>query len=132
MVDLLKHYHVYILAKRYRGSLYTGVTSELPWRVYLHRNGLVGGFTRRYGIKRLVFYEQHGTMEDAILREKQIKRWKRRYKYRLIEKANPEWDDLYDPIVEGIGSAVLEEHGSRPEACRDDNDSRNRGRRVHQ
>ena len=85
---------VYILARASHSTLYTGVTSDLPGRVYQHRDGSVRGFTRRYGIKRLVWFEQHETMESAILREKQIKRWPRAWKYDLIHKENPTWRDL--------------------------------------
>jgi putative endonuclease len=85
---------VYILAKAYHGTLYTGATSNLIGRVIQHREGRLDGFTKRYGIKRLVYYEDAGTMEDAIRREKQIKRWPRDYKYNLIERLNPEWNDM--------------------------------------
>jgi putative endonuclease len=85
---------VYILAKAYHGTLYTGATSNLIGRVIQHREATFDGFAKRYGIKRLVYYEDAGTMEDAIWREKQIKRWSREYKYNLIERLNPEWNDL--------------------------------------
>jgi len=85
---------VYILTKASHSTLYTGVTSDLPGRVWQHREGLVRGFTKRYGIKRLVWFERHETMESAILREKRIKRWSRAWKYELIHKNNPTWRDL--------------------------------------
>ena len=85
---------VYILAKASHSTLYTGVTSDLPGRVWQHREGLVRGFTKRYGIKRLVWFERHETMESAILREKRIKWWSRAWKYELIHKNNPTWRDL--------------------------------------
>ena len=85
---------VYILAKAYHGAMYTGATSNLIGRVIQHREGVFDGFTKRYGIKRLVYYEEGATMEDVIRREKQIKRWSREYKYNLIERLNPEWNDL--------------------------------------
>ena len=85
---------VYILARALHSTLYTGVTSDLPGRVWQHREGLVRGFTQRYGIKRLVWFERHETMESAILREKRIKRWPRAWKYYLIHEQNPTWRDL--------------------------------------
>jgi putative endonuclease len=85
---------VYILASRRNGTLYTGVTSNLPARVHQHRSGTVPGFTRDYGVKLLVWAEQHGTMESAIPREKRIKRWNRAWKLELIESSNPDWRDL--------------------------------------
>ena len=89
---------VYILAKSYRGTLYTGVTSDIVKRVYEHKNGITKGFTDKYGVKDLVYYEIHNTMESAIQREKLIKRWKRSWKYNIIEKDNPEWKDLYQKV----------------------------------
>jgi putative endonuclease len=85
---------IYILAKAYHGTLYTGATSNLIGRIIQHREGAFDGFTKRYGIKWLVYYEDAATMEDAIWREKQIKRWSREYKYNLIERLNSEWNDL--------------------------------------
>jgi putative endonuclease len=85
---------VYILAKRSHGTLYTGVTSDLPGRVWQHREGVGRGFTQRYGIKRLVWFEPHETMESAIQREKRVKRWPRSWKYDLIHEHNPTWRDL--------------------------------------
>ena len=85
---------VYILAKASHSTLYTGVTSDLPARIWQHRNGIVRGFTRRYGIKRLVWFETHDTMETAIIREKQIKRCPCAWKYDLIHERNPTWRDL--------------------------------------
>tara|TARA_B100000614_G_scaffold232035_1_gene226414 strand:+ start:378 stop:668 length:291 start_codon:yes stop_codon:yes gene_type:complete len=90
---------VYILASQPNGTLYVGVTSDLPGRVWQHRNDLANGFTKRYGVHRLVYVEAHDTMEDAILREKRIKKWRRAWKIRLIEESNPEWRDLYDEIA---------------------------------
>jgi putative endonuclease len=85
---------VYILARRYHATLYTGVTSNLIGRIIQHREGAFDGFTKRYGIRTLVYYEVADTMEAAIRREKQIKRWRREYKYNLIERLNPAWNDL--------------------------------------
>jgi putative endonuclease len=90
---------VYILASRRNGTLYVGVTSDLGRRVSQHRSGGVEGFTRDYGIRRLVFAEFHETMEDAILREKRIKKWRRAWKLELIERHNPQWRDPYDELA---------------------------------
>jgi len=89
---------VYILANRKNGTLYVGVTSNLAARVFQHRNKEVAGFTKKYGVDRLVWAELHDTMETAIAREKQIKKWNRAWKIQLIEQENPEWDDLYDRL----------------------------------
>ncbi|TNE27914.1 MAG: GIY-YIG nuclease family protein [Alphaproteobacteria bacterium] len=85
---------VYLLASRRNGTLYVGVTSDLIGRIHKHREGLLSGFTRDYGVKRLVWFEPHATMEDAIVREKRIKKWNRAWKLELIEKSNPGWRDL--------------------------------------
>ncbi|CAN5421583.1 GIY-YIG nuclease family protein [soil metagenome] len=85
---------VYILASKRNGTLYTGVTSDLIKRVAEHRAGTVPGFTRRYNVKLLMWFEQHGTIEEAILREKRIKEWNRQWKIQLIESQNPHWSDL--------------------------------------
>jgi len=85
---------VYIMASRRNGTLYTGVTSDLQRRVAQHRTGAIPGFTDRYKVHTLVYYEVHGDMRDAITAEKRIKRWKRTWKVRLIEKINPDWKDL--------------------------------------
>jgi putative endonuclease len=90
---------VYILASRRNGTLYVGVTSGLARRVSEHRSGVVEGFTRDYGVRKLVFAEFRGTMEDAIVREKRIKRWLRAWKLELIEQHNPQWRDLYDELI---------------------------------
>jgi putative endonuclease len=85
---------VYLLANRKNGAIYTGVTSNLIQRIHQHREGTFDGFTKRYGIRTLVYHEVSDTMEAAIQREKQIKRWRREYKYNLIERLNPTWNDL--------------------------------------
>lgn len=90
---------VYILANGRNGTLYVGVTSDLIQRVAEHRQKATAGFTKRYGIHELVWYELHGTMETAILREKQIKKWDRKAKLRLIEQGNPDWRDLWADLV---------------------------------
>ena len=90
---------VYRLASKRNGTLYIGVTSDLIKRVWEPKNDLVEGFTKRYSIHRLVWYEVHDSMDSAIQREKSIKEWKRAWKLELIERANPDWQDLYDRIV---------------------------------
>jgi putative endonuclease len=85
--------------ERPRGTLYVGVTSALAARVYQHREGLLDGFTHRYELKRLVWFEAHSTMLEAIAREKALKRWRRAWKLALIESANPSWRDLYDDLA---------------------------------
>jgi putative endonuclease len=95
----MKNPAVYILASKMNGTLYIGVTSNLPQRIWQHKNHLADGFTKKYDVTRLVFFEQHLTMESAIAREKQLKRWKRDWKIELIESKNPEWIDLYNAII---------------------------------
>jgi putative endonuclease len=90
---------VYILASKRNGTLYIGVTSELVKRVWEHKNNMVEGFTKRYNVHRLVWYELHESMESAITREKRLKNWKRKWKLELIERSNPKWLDLYYTIV---------------------------------
>ena len=87
--------YVYILASQRNGTLYVGVTSDLLRRVWQHKEGFVEGFTKQYGVKQLVWYESHESLEAAITREKQIKKWNRAWKIELIEGANPYWNDLY-------------------------------------
>ncbi|MEM7637091.1 MAG: GIY-YIG nuclease family protein [Pseudomonadota bacterium] len=87
-----------MLANRKHGTLYVGVTGNLAARVFQHRNNEVEGFTSKYGVHRLVLAEVHETMENAIVREKQLKKWNRAWKVQLIEQKNPEWDDLYDGL----------------------------------
>jgi putative endonuclease len=89
---------VYILASQPRGTLYIGVTSNLPARIWQHKNDQADGFTKRYGVHTLVWYEVHGEMESAILREKSLKAWKRAWKLELVETSNPNWNDLYEDI----------------------------------
>jgi predicted GIY-YIG superfamily endonuclease len=90
---------VYIMASKPRGTLYTGVTSNLVQRAYQHKEGITGGFSQRYGCKTLVYYEIGGSMEGAISREKQIKAGSREDKFKLIESMNPRWLDLYESIL---------------------------------
>ena len=94
-----KQFYVYILASKSNGTLYTGVTSDLIKRVWQHKHHMVEGFTKKYRVKKLVYYEVHDNTESAITREKQIKKWRRKWKLRLIEEKNPQWTDLYDEIV---------------------------------
>lgn len=89
----------YILASKRNGTLYVGVTSDLVKRVWEHKNDSVDGFTKRYGVHRLVYFELHNTMESAVTREKQLKKWNRAWKLELIEKQNPDWNDLWGEIV---------------------------------
>jgi putative endonuclease len=93
-----KQFFVYIMASRRNGTLYIGVTSNPVQRVWHHKQDVVEGFTRKYGVKMLVHFEPHETAESAITREKQIKKWERAWKIRLIEQSNPEWRDLYGTI----------------------------------
>ena len=95
---MAKQFFVYIMASRRNGTLYVGVTSNLVQRVWNHKRGLVEGFTSQYGVKMLVYFEPHETAESAITREKQLKKWERAWKIRLIEQSNPEWGDLYKTI----------------------------------
>ena len=95
----MKKPYVYILASKKGGALYTGVTSNLVARIWQHKNDVVAGHTGKYKIKQLVYFEQHETMETAIIREKQIKKWNRQWKINLIEKSNPGWLDLWNQIV---------------------------------
>ena len=90
---------VYILASKRNGTLYIGVTSNLVKRIWEHKNNMVEGFTKRYTVYRLVWYELHESMESALTREKRLKNWKRKWKLELIETRNPEWLDLYNMIV---------------------------------
>ncbi len=90
---------VYILASRRNGTLYVGVTSDLVRRIWEHKTDAVDGFTKKYGVHLLVYYELHETMPDAILREKQMKKWNRVWKIEMIQRFNPQWQDLYNDIV---------------------------------
>jgi putative endonuclease len=93
-----RYYWVYILASTIGGTLYVGVTGDLVRRGHEHREGVVAGFTKKYDVHRLVYFEPHTDIEAAIRREKRLKRWNRAWKIRLIEKNNPNWDDLYPKI----------------------------------
>jgi putative endonuclease len=107
------HPAVYILASGRNGTLYIGVTSDLVKRAWQHRSRECGGFTSRYQVHRLVWYEQHGDMEHAITREKRLKKWDRAWKVRLIEERNLEWRDLWEEI---LGGATAHEEEKGPPA----------------
>ena len=98
-MDRAKQFAVYILASRRNGTLYTGVTSDLLKRVWQHKEGFVDGFTKDYGVAMLVWFELHESAESAITREKQIKKWNRAWKLRLIEDKNPYWNDLFPSLI---------------------------------
>jgi len=90
---------VYILASKRNGTLYVGVTSDIIRRIYEHKSGAIEGFTKDYAVHRLVYMEPHATMPEAIHREKQLKRWRRGWKLELIERANPQWLDIYEKLL---------------------------------
>ena len=92
-------YSVYIMASMKNGTLYIGMTNDLVRRVYEHKSGTTGGFTKKYSVHTLVYYEQTDDVFSAIRRERQLKKWYRKWKIELIERGNPEWHDLYDEIV---------------------------------
>ena len=96
--NMQKTYWVYILASRRNGTLYVGVTNDLARRAYEHRTGMVAGFTKRYAVKSLVWYEAYADIREAIAEEKRLKGWERAWKLRLIETGNPGWKDLYDDL----------------------------------
>jgi len=96
----MKKFYVYILCSKRNGTLYTGVTSDIVKRVYEHKHGLLEGFTKKYKVHNLVWYEIHESAEYAIVREKQIKKWKRAWKLKIIEERNPQWIDLYKNVCE--------------------------------
>ncbi len=95
----MKTHYVYILASKRNGTLYTGVTNDLLRRVHEHKSGLIGGFTKKYKVHRLVYYEDVNDIYSAIQREKRLKKWKRHWKIELIESMNPDWHDLYDELL---------------------------------
>jgi len=112
-VEMEKTPCVYLLASAFHGTLYTGVTSNLLGRIYQHREEVTRGFTSRYGVKRLVWFEVHETMDSAIRREKSVKSWPRKWKIALVEKNNPTWHDLAEDF--GFESLIKKvDPGSRP------------------
>jgi putative endonuclease len=104
---------VYILASRPNGTLYVGISTDLARRMAEHDQRLVQGFTSRYGVRQLVYYEHHATIPDAIQREKVLKRWRRQWKLRLIESMNPEWANLYNPATGEIAFGPFDHLRSR-------------------
>lgn len=97
--NMRSQFFVYILTNRPKGVLYVGVTSDLPRRLWEHRNKAAKGFTSAYGVVRLVYYEEHASILEARARERTLKRWRRAWKFEIIEKTNPTWRDLYDELV---------------------------------
>ena len=91
--------YVYILASKKHGTLYIGVTSNLVKRIFEHKNNIIGGFTQKYRVHNVIYYETHNSIQEAITREKQLKKWKRDWKINLIERENPEWIDLYHGLT---------------------------------
>ncbi len=101
-----KEYYVYVLANQRNGTLYVGVTSKLIKRIWEHKNKAVEGFTQKYNVDNLVYFEQYNDPENAIKREKRLKKYNRQWKVELIEKENPEWRDLYTDLVSGLPDQV--------------------------
>ena len=95
----MEYYYVYIMASKRNGTLYIGVTNDLIRRIYEHKNDFVEGFTKKYGVHTLVYYEACDSRDGAIWREKSLKNWHRKWKLRLIEERNPEWKDLFDELT---------------------------------
>ena len=95
----MRTYYVYILASKRNGTLYIGLTNNLVKRVYEHKHGMVEGFTEKYNVDKLVYYEETNDVNSAISRDKQMKKWKRNWKISLIERTNPEWRDLYNDLL---------------------------------
>jgi putative endonuclease len=99
----MNQYFVYILASKRNGTLYIGITNDIDRRVYEHRNGIIEGFTKEYHVHMLVHVEEYSEVNDAIVREKRLKKWNRQWKIDLIEKTNPDWKDLSNPPADGPG-----------------------------
>jgi putative endonuclease len=96
---IMNSYYVYMLASERNGTIYVGVTSDLVKRVWEHKNHVADGFTKKYRVHQLVYFEETSDVESAIAREKQLKNWQRKWKLELIEKGNPNWEDLYSKII---------------------------------
>ena len=96
---MMREYYVYILANKRNGTIYTGFTNNLIRRIYEHKNDFVKGFTKKYGVHKLAYFEQYDNFDAALQREKKIKEWKRNWKLDLIEKVNPLWQDRYDELL---------------------------------
>jgi len=101
-----KDYYVYVLASQRNGTLYVGVTSNLIKRIWEHKNKVIQGFTQKYSVDKLVYFEQYRDPENAIKREKRLKNYNRQWKLELVEKENPEWRDLYTELVSGLPDPV--------------------------
>jgi putative endonuclease len=95
----MKTYYVYILASKRNGTLYIGITNDLARRVYEHKSGLIKGFTKKYSVNKLVYFQLTNDVNAAIRREKRLKKWKRQWKIELIEKLNPDWNDLSERLI---------------------------------
>jgi len=100
----MREYYVYILASKKNGTLYVGMAKKLGKRITSHKDSRASEFTGKYSVRKLVYYEKHNSQEEAIKREKQLKKWNRRWKLKLIEKQNPEWDDLLSRVIKGTKS----------------------------
>ncbi len=96
---MAKRYFVYILANKPQGVMYVGVTNDLARRTFEHKSKILPGFTTKYGVSKLVYFEEHGSILEARDRERAVKRWRRAWKFKLIEQMNPDWQDLYDQLV---------------------------------
>jgi len=101
----MKSYYIYIMTSKKNGTLYIGITNDLIKRVFENKKGLVERFTKKYQVNKLVYFEETQDVESAIMREKKLKDWKRKWKLELIEKTNPKWDDLYDKILDSESSS---------------------------
>ena len=101
-----KYYYVYILTNKINGTLYIGVTSDLIKRIWEHKNKFVDGFTKKYEVDKLVYFEQYRDPINAIKREKRLKKYNRKWKMELIEKENPDWKDLYEGLITGLPEQV--------------------------
>jgi putative endonuclease len=97
-----KHYFIYILASKRNGTLYIGVTNDLLRRIFEHKEKKMSGFTKKYAVDKLVYYEESSDVNAAIAREKQLKRWKRAWKLKIIEEFNPNWEDLHNKLLTGF------------------------------
>ena len=95
----MSRYYVYILVSRKNGTLYIGVTNDLVRRIYEHKNNIIDGFTKKYRIHKLIYYEETSDIKSAIIREKRIKKWNRQWKINLIQAVNPQWRDLYFDLI---------------------------------
>lgn len=109
-----RFYYVYILASKKNGTLYIGVTGDLVKRIYEHKEKKIEGFTKKYGVSKLVYFEQTQDVSSAIEREKHLKKWRRQWKIDLIEKMNPEWEDLYGMISGAVDSRLRHAGMTKP------------------